>query len=80
VLDANKKPVPNAIVSFATDNALAVFSPSAGTALTDANGVASVTMRAASLAAGGAEKVTATTTVAGTTVSGESITRSAPPR
>jgi hypothetical protein len=72
VLDANKKPVPNAIVSFATDNTLAVFSPSAGTALTDANGVASVTMRVASLAAGGAGKVTATSTVAGTTVSGES--------
>jgi hypothetical protein len=72
VLDANKKPVPNAIVSFTTDNTLAVFSPSAGTALTDASGVASVTMRVASLAAGGAAKVTATTTVAGVTVSGES--------
>lgn len=72
VLDASKKPVPNAIVSFATDNTLAVFSPSAGTALTDVNGVATVTMRVASLAAGGAAKVTATSTVAGTTVTGES--------
>jgi Bacterial Ig-like domain (group 1) len=72
LLDANKKPVPNAIVSFATDNSLAVFSPSAGTALTDVNGVASVTMRVAGLAAGGAAKVTATSTVAGTTVTGES--------
>ncbi|MDN4055756.1 Ig-like domain-containing protein [Massilia sp. YIM B02763] len=70
VLDANKKPVPNAIVTFATDNSLATFSPTAGTALTDANGVASVTMRAASLAAGGAGTVTATTSVAGATVSG----------
>jgi protocatechuate 3,4-dioxygenase beta subunit len=72
VLDKDKKPVPNAIVSFATDNTLAVFSPTAGTALTDVNGVASVTMRVASLAAGGAAKVTATTTVAGATISGES--------
>jgi hypothetical protein len=70
VLDANKKVVPNAIVTFATDNNLATFSPTAGTALTDANGVASVTMRAASLAAGGAGTVTASTTVAGATVSG----------
>jgi hypothetical protein len=70
VLDANKKPVPNAIVTFATDNNLAVFSPSAGTALTDANGVASLTMRSASLAAGGAGSVTASTSVAGTSVTG----------
>lgn len=70
VLDANKKVVPNAIVTFATDDALATFSPSAGTALTDAAGVATVTMRAASLAAGGAGTVTATTSVAGATVSG----------
>jgi protocatechuate 3,4-dioxygenase beta subunit len=72
VLDKDNKPVPNAIVTFATNNTLAAFSPSAGTALTDANGVASVTMRAASLAAGGAGTVTATSTVAGSTVSGTS--------
>jgi protocatechuate 3,4-dioxygenase beta subunit len=72
VLDAAGKPVPNALVTFATDNSLAVFSPSAGTALTDANGVASVTMRTASLAAAGAGKVTVTSSVAGTTVTGES--------
>lgn len=70
VLDKDKKPVPNAIVNFATDDKLASFSPSAGTALTDANGVASVTMRAASLAAGGAGTVTASTTVGETAVSG----------
>jgi hypothetical protein len=70
VLDANKRPVPNAIVTFATDNTLAVFSPSAGTALTDVNGMASVTMRVASLSAGGAGTVTATSNVAGTAVSG----------
>jgi protocatechuate 3,4-dioxygenase beta subunit len=72
VLDKDNKPVPNAIVTFATDNTLAAFSPSAGTALTDASGVASVTMRAASLAAGGAGTVTATSTVAGSTITGTS--------
>jgi hypothetical protein len=71
VKDANGKPVSNALVTFATDANLAVFSPSAGTALTDANGVASVTMRAASLAAGGAARVTVTSSVGGTTVTGE---------
>lgn len=70
VLDKDKKPVQNAIVTFATDNKLATFSPSAGTALTDANGVATVTMRAASLAAGGAAAVTASTTVADAIVTG----------
>jgi hypothetical protein len=70
VLDANKKPVPDAIVTFATDNTLAVFSPTAGTALTDASGVASISMRAASLSAGGAGTVTATSNVAGATATG----------
>ena len=70
VLGADKKPVANAIVTFATDSTLGVFAPTAGTALTDANGVATVTMRAASLAAGGAGTVTASTTVAGAIVTG----------
>lgn len=68
VKDKEGKVVPNALVSFATDPNLAVFSPTSGTALTDANGVASITMRAASLASGGAGSVTVTSTVAGTTV------------
>lgn len=71
VKDASGKPVANALVTFATDAALAVFSPSAGTALTDANGVASVTLRAASLAAGGAAKLTVTSSVGGTTVTSD---------
>jgi protocatechuate 3,4-dioxygenase beta subunit len=71
VLDANKKPVPNSVVSFATNNTLAVFSPTSGTALTDANGVANVSMRAANLAAGGAGTVTASSTVGTTTASGK---------
>jgi len=71
VLDANNKPVPNAVVSFATNDALAVFVPTSGTALTDTNGVASVSMRAASLAAGGAGTVIASSTVGTTTVTGK---------
>ena len=71
VLDENKKPVPNAVVSFATNNVLAVFSPSTGTALTDANGLASVTMRAAGLAIAGAGTVTASSTSGTTTITGK---------
>lgn len=71
VRNAAGQPLPNVLVSFATDPALAVFSPTAGTSLSDAGGVAVVTMRAASLAAGGAGKVTATTSISGATVSGE---------
>lgn len=69
--DAAGKAVSGAIVAFATDASLGLFSPSAGTSLTDANGVATITLRAASLAAGGAGKLTATATVAGATVSGD---------
>jgi protocatechuate 3,4-dioxygenase beta subunit len=71
VIDENKKPVPNSVVSFATNNALAVFSPTTGTALTDVNGLASVTLRAANLAAGGAGTVTASSAVGTTTVTGK---------
>jgi hypothetical protein len=68
LLGADKKPVPNTVVQFTTDDKLATFSPTAGSALTDANGVATLTMRAASLSAGGAGTVTATANVAGTDV------------
>lgn len=71
VLDASKKPVPNALVTFTTDAALGAFTPGAGTALTDATGTASITLRAASLAAGGAGKVSATTSMAGAAITGE---------
>ncbi|HWJ96121.1 MAG TPA: Ig-like domain-containing protein, partial [Telluria sp.] len=70
VKDKDGKVVPNALVTFATDPNLAVFSPTSGTALTDANGVASMTMRAASLASGGAGTVTVTSTVSGSAVTG----------
>jgi hypothetical protein len=71
VLDANKQPMPNTLVTFTTDAALGAFTPGAGTALTDATGTASIVLRSASLAAAGAGRVTATTSVAGTVVTGE---------
>lgn len=70
VRDAAGKAVPNALVTFTTDNKLAVFAPAAGTALTDANGVATITMQAASLASGGAGTVTVTASVGSATASG----------
>jgi hypothetical protein len=71
VKDASGKPVADELVTFATDGTLAVFSPSAGTALTNAEGVARVTMRAASLAGSGAAKLNATVNLNGTAVIGE---------
>ena len=71
VKDASGNPVKEAMVTFATDASLAIFSPSAGTALTDDQGVARISLRAASLAAGGAGKLTATASVNGATIVGE---------
>lgn len=71
VKDAAGKPMKEELVTFVTDANLGVFSPSAGTALTDDQGVARITLNAASLAAGGAGKVTATVNAGGTTIVGE---------
>jgi len=68
VKDASGKPVQNALVTFATEATLAVFTPSAATALTNADGVAQVGMRPVALAAGGAAQVTATVKVGETTI------------
>jgi hypothetical protein len=70
VTDKDGLPIANALVTFATDATLAVFSPSTGTTLTNASGVATLTMRPASLAASGAGSVTAATVVSGTTLTG----------
>lgn len=64
-------PVPNALVTFTTDSALAAFTPSAGTRLTGSDGVASIAMAPASLAAGGAASVSATATVDGATITAQ---------
>jgi hypothetical protein len=67
VKDSAGKIVVNQLVSFATDNTLAVFSPSSGTVLTDATGTASVTLTPASLSANSSGTVTASTTLSGAT-------------
>jgi hypothetical protein len=72
VKDASGKPVKDAFVTFSTDATMAVFSPSSGRVLTNADGIASVKMLAASLTAAGAEKLTVSAEVAGTTVKSES--------
>ena len=69
VYNANGAVVPNAIVTFTTDPAFGAFSGGANTALTDANGAASVTLTTSNTS-GGAAAVTAATTVAGTAITG----------
>ncbi|KQW87982.1 hypothetical protein ASC94_26230 [Massilia sp. Root418] len=69
VRDKDGKPVPNALVTFVASSSLVAFSPSAGTTLTDANGVADATMRPASLVASGAGTVTVSSSVDGAAVS-----------
>jgi protocatechuate 3,4-dioxygenase beta subunit len=64
VKNSNGTPVPNAAVTFTTTDKTGVFVPSSGTALTDSNGVARITLPAGSQA--GAFTVTAATTVGGT--------------
>lgn len=68
VKDAAGKPLPNTIVAFAVGPDLTVISPAAGTALTNAAGVASVAMAVKNLSvaqtqAGAADAVTATVTI-----------------
>lgn len=61
-------PLAGKVVTFTTTGGLGVFSPTAGTALTDANGRAVVSVSPASPSANGAAEVTASATVNGETV------------
>ncbi|MBI3526243.1 MAG: hypothetical protein HY066_17265 [Betaproteobacteria bacterium] len=71
VKDAAGKPVAGAVVTFTADPAFVVFTPVSGTALTGANGVASVSINAASLTAAGATTLQAAAVWAtGTATSG----------
>ena len=63
VRDSKGNAVPNAAVTFTTTDKTGVFVPASGTALTDASGVARITLPAGSQA--GAYTVTAATTVDG---------------
>lgn len=66
VLDAAGKPAVGAIVQF-TGADLVSFTPDTGSALTDANGVATVSVKPASPSSAGAVAITATSVVAGKT-------------
>jgi protocatechuate 3,4-dioxygenase beta subunit len=73
VVDAKGQPVPNTIVTFSVGGSLTTITPSAGTALTNASGVATVTITPKDLLtaqqqAGAADTVTAVATVNGATV------------
>ena len=59
VKDPSGNPVSGAVVIFATDATLATFSPPSGTALTDSNGQAAVTIVVANVNAAGAASITA---------------------
>jgi hypothetical protein len=68
VLTAASKPAANAVVQFAAGTSgLVEFTPATGSALTDANGVAVITVKPASFTAAGALSVTATAVVANQT-------------
>lgn len=71
VTDLSGKPITGALVQFATNNQLAVMSSSTGTALTDANGTASVVLRPFSLSASGAASLQVSTTANGATASSQ---------
>ena len=73
VIDKNGAPVANVVVTFASDPALVVLSSTNGTALTDAKGVASITVSVLNASVSGAGKVTAivTSSTATTPISGE---------
>lgn len=58
-------PVKNVVVTFALSNSIATISPTSGTALTDANGIAQVSVKSAG-AGSGATEISAKATVAGT--------------
>lgn len=73
VLAAGGKPAVGAIVQFtAGADSLVAFTPEAGSALTDANGVAVITVKPASMTASGAVAITATSVVAGRTATATS--------
>jgi len=73
VLDAAGKPAAGAIVQFAAStDALVAFTPESGSALTDANGVAVISVKPASVTSAGAVGITATSVVGGKTATASS--------
>lgn len=71
VTSASGTPAANAIVTFvASDASLVAFTPVSASALTDATGVAVITVKPASFTASGALSITATSVVDGKTATG----------
>lgn len=66
--NASGNPLPNMVVTFSTDETLAIIDPSAKTALTNSSGAAAVKIRPASVTAKGAGQITAVATVDGNPV------------
>ncbi|MDA7416475.1 Ig-like domain-containing protein [Xenophilus arseniciresistens] len=72
LLDAKGVPVQGKVVTFTeSGSGLLSFAPSSGTALTDANGLATIEVRAASSTSTGATTVVGSALVDGTTVTAE---------
>ncbi len=68
VKDATGAVAPNAIVTFSTtDSSLVTFIPGSGSALSDATGMATITVKPTSVLASGAAGITASAVVAGKT-------------
>ncbi|MFZ6646647.1 hypothetical protein ACO0LO_13075 [Undibacterium sp. TJN25] len=65
--DSTGAPAKNIVVTFTLDSVIAVLSPISGTALTDANGVAQISLKPGAGASTGAGTLTASATVTGTT-------------
>jgi hypothetical protein len=66
--DATGALVPNAVVSFAATSSLVTFTPASATALTNASGVAAISINSADISSAGATSITAASQVtSGTT-------------
>lgn len=74
--DANGALVQNAVVTFAADSTLVVFTPTSATALTNSSGVASIILNAADVSSAGATSITASAAV---TTSGTTATVTSTP-
>jgi len=73
VLDAAGKPAAGVIVQFAASSTgLVAFTPESGSALTDANGVAVISVKPASVTSAGAVGISATSVVGGKTATASS--------
>lgn len=78
VVDAAGVPLANTIVTFATGGTLTTLTPSSGTALTNASGVATITVAPINLATAQSEAGAADTVTAAVTIDEETFVDSAP--